>query len=240
MSASSSGASGEPRGLLAEQRRLTGRVRAAQRATWIPLLVFAAVTLLAIPVYRFGHIAMSCRPVAAAAGPPGRVCAFYSTAGLFYWPIALVLGYVAIAAFYLRRARERGVGSRVFPYTVAGAVLAVVLGVAAGWASHHPPLPGDDVLGVHTAQLFFGLASPALAIGLALLVLAVIERNLALLPVTVVYVALVLVPPADLGWGVYFPSRWYFLPRLLIDAGVLMVAGLGFARIQRAWPRGTA
>lgn len=66
------------------------------------------------------------------------------------------------------------------------------------------------------------------------------ERNVALLPVTVVYLALALIPPADLGWGLHFPSPWYFLPRLVIDGTVLLVAGLAFARVQRARPRGAA
>jgi hypothetical protein len=103
-----------------------------------------------------------------------------------------------------------------------------------------PPTSNPDVLGVHVVDMFFGLASPALAIGLALVVLALVERNLALLLVTVVYLVLVVVPPADLGWGIYFPSPWYFLPRLVIDGTVLLLAGLAFARVQRARPRGAA
>jgi hypothetical protein len=42
------------------------------------------------------------------------------------------------------------------------------------------------------------------------------------------------VPPADLGWTVRPLSPWYFLPRLVIDGSLLLIAGLAFARVQRA------
>jgi len=35
--------------MLAAVRRLTRQVRRAQRGTWFPLLVFAAITLISIP-----------------------------------------------------------------------------------------------------------------------------------------------------------------------------------------------
>jgi hypothetical protein len=44
---------GQPYELLAAVRDLTRRVRVAQRGTWFPLLVFATITLVAIPVYRY-------------------------------------------------------------------------------------------------------------------------------------------------------------------------------------------
>src|SRR4051794_11686758 len=133
------GANPDPRRLLAENRRLTRQVRAAQRATWFPLLVLAAVTFIAVPVYGHGGFARNCATEPAG----GRVCTVYSTTGLVYWPTALVLAYVAVAAFYLRRARARGVGTRVLPYTAVGIVLAVVTGGGATWFFTHPPAQGD-------------------------------------------------------------------------------------------------
>lgn len=216
--------------MLAEQRRLARGVRAAQRVTWFALLVLAAVTVLAIPVYRFGDYASTCRT--RADGGASHVCIFYSAAGLVYWPVALVLAYFVIAGFYLRHARSRGVGARVLPYVISGAVLAASLGSAAEWVAHHPPAGDQHILGV-SVVLVVTLVGPMLAIGLALLVLAVVERNRALLLLAVVYLILVLLPPADLGWAVARLSPWYFLPRLVIGCGVLLLAGLGFARVQR-------
>ena len=42
----------DPRRLLASTRELAQRVHRAQRATWFPLLVLAAVTFASIPVLR--------------------------------------------------------------------------------------------------------------------------------------------------------------------------------------------
>lgn len=229
-------AGGDPKQALWQARELARGVRRAQRGTWFPLLVFAAVTLAAIPVYRYGQFAKTCRPVPAPTpGPAGRVCSVYSSTGFVYWPIALVLAYVAIAAFYLHRSRARGLGTRIRPYVTAGIAIAVALTTVSLWEAHHPPVDPRDFLGLHVGQgfdLVNRLASPACAIGLALLVLAWAERSEALLAVTVGYLVVVLVP-IDFGWVLTRPSPWVFLPHLVIDGGVLLVAGLGFALAQR-------
>ena len=219
----------DPHGLLASTRELARGVRRAQRATWFPLLVLAAVTFGSIPV-RYGHDTLNCRAVP----PAGTVCSVYSTAAFVYWPIALVLAYVAIAAFYIYRSRARGVGTRVRPYVTAGIIIAVVLTCASLWAVHHPPVGGYDILWLHGPQswgLFFRLASPSGAIGLALLVLAWAERNRALLVFTLGYLVIVLVP-ITFGWVIPL-SPWSFLPRLVIRGSVLLLGGIGFALAQR-------
>jgi hypothetical protein len=219
----------DPHRLLASTRELARGVHRAQRATWFPLLVLAAVTFASIPAF-YGHYTLTCRAVP----PAGRVCTVYSTAAFVYWPIALVLAYVVIAAFYIHRSRARGVGTRVRPYVTAGIIIAVVLTCASLWAVHHPPVGGYDFLWLHGPQswaLFFRLASPAGAIGLALLVLAWAERNLALLVFTVGYLVIVLVP-ITFGWVIPL-SPWSFLPRLVIGGSVLLLGGIGFALAQR-------
>ena len=65
--------------------------------------------------------------------PARRACTVYSNAQFVYWPIALVLAYVAIAAFYIRRSRARGIETRVRPYAIAGIIIAVALTGAALW-----------------------------------------------------------------------------------------------------------
>ena len=144
---SSPGADYGPQSLLADNVRLARQVRTAQRATWFPLLVFAAVTFAAIPVYRLGTRGMTCRAVPAA-GPGGRVCTVYSTAAFVYWPIALVLAYAVVAAFYYRRAQSRGVGTRVYPYAVVGAALALLLPGVAVWTALHPVTRAVGILGL--------------------------------------------------------------------------------------------
>lgn len=219
----------DPQRLLSNTRELAQRVRKEQRATWFPLLVFAAVTFASIPVLRYGgHHLGPCRAV-----PAGRICKAYSTAEFVYWPIALVLAYVAIAAFYIHRSRARGVGTRVRPYVIAGIIIAAVVTCASLWALHHPPAGNLVILWLHGPQslgLFFRLASPSGAIGLALLVLARAERNPALLVFTLGYLVIVLVP-ITFGWVIPL-SPWSFLPRLVIQGSVLLLGSVGFALAQ--------
>jgi len=105
--------------------------------------------------------------------------------------------------------------------------VAVLLSGAAFWEFHHPLA---DQLGA--SGLPYRLASAGTAIGLALLVLARAERNRALLLIAVGYLVVVLVP-VDFGWTMDPLSPWYFVPRLVIDGGVLLLSGIGFALAQQ-------
>ena len=225
---------GDPREALSRARELVRRVRAAQRATWFPLLVLAAVTFAAIPVERYGgrHVG----PCATILTPHGTgfACVAYSTSAFVYWPIALVLAYVAIAAFYLRQSRIRGLGTRVRPYIVAGIILAAAVTAAALWTAHRAPLGGYDVLGLHVRagpSLIGRLASPACAIGLGLLVLAWAERHVALLVFTLGYLVIVLAP-VTFGW-VATPA-WTYIPHLVVPGGTLLLGAAGFGLAQRS------
>jgi hypothetical protein len=204
----------DPRLLLAGTRALARRVRREQRVTWFPLLVFAALTFASVPVQRYGGHHLDCGVVAGAS-----YCRVYSDAEYVYWPVALVLAYVAIAAVYLGRSRARGVGTRVWPYAVAGVVVAMALTAVAVWELTHPPV-GPGVA---------GWGSPAAAVGLALLVLARAERNWALAGLTVAY----LIAVFALAAGGVQPDRvWYGLPQVC-EGAVLLAGGVGFAVAQR-------
>jgi hypothetical protein len=76
------------------------------------------------------------------------------------------------------------------------------------------------------------LTSPQAAIGLALLVLARVERSWALLLFTVGYLVITL---ASFGFdsSLTHPSAWFFLPHLLVTAGALLVGSAGFAIAER-------
>ena len=123
----------DPRQLLSGTRELTRQVRKTQRATWFPLLVLATVTFAAIPFRYSPHRLGTCAATGAA-----RVCTAYPPALLVYWPTALVLAYVVIAAFYIRRSQARGVGTRVRPYVVAGIILALAMTGSLLWTLYHP------------------------------------------------------------------------------------------------------
>lgn len=223
-----------PQARLSLTRDLTRQVRREQRATWFPLLVFAVVTYLAIPVTHAGHTAgLVCRGVVAA-GPPGtRVCVAHNSAAFVYWPIALIAAYVLIAGFYVRMSRARGVGTRARPYVITGLVLAVVVIAASIWAAHRVLTGGYDFLGWHVqGPELYRLIAPACAIGAALVVLAVIDRSPTLFGVAVAYLVIV-IGRTDLGWTLAQGSQWAFAPHLVIQGTVLLLAAAGFAAMQR-------
>jgi hypothetical protein len=221
---------GTPQYLLSGTRELTRRVRAAQRGAWFPLLVFGVVSVASVPVNRLGS-SRTCASYSA-----GRICSVYSTWSVLYWPIALVLAYTGIAAFYLRRSRQRGVGTRIQPYVIAGITVAVILTGLSIWIAHNPAaqahILGFQGVASPLSRGMYRLLSPADAIGLALFVLARIERNWAMVGFSVAYLVIVL-GGVTLGWAVTRPSPWVFLPHVLAAAGMLLIGSAGFAIAER-------
>nr|AGU11306.1 hypothetical protein [uncultured organism] len=224
-------ADGDPRRLLSDLRALTRRVRLDQRMTWTALLVLAVLTLVAIPFDWFG-MQVDC----AADGS----CTFARRGMLYYWPAAMVLAYATIAVCYLRAARTRGLGTRVLPYAITGAVTTIVF--PAAWLAvflyfrSHPypdqPLP-------YWYFVLDRLVMPWGMIGVALLVLVWLERNVGLLLFTAGYLALVLlVLPMDFGMNVGFGPphigirAGMALPQLFVGI-VLLLGAAGFARAGR-------
>ncbi|GAA1416110.1 hypothetical protein ACFQZ4_48210 [Catellatospora coxensis] len=225
-----------PQELLASVRDLTRQVRVAQRGTWFPLLVLATVTLLAIPVYRYApywDVFDACQT-----GPEYRVCPAPNPAELAYWTVALTIAYAVIAGFYVRQSRRRGLGTPIRPYITVGVALAVLMTAVSSWLTFHPliPVPADpsspaDIEVGPAAWVVNGLASPVAVIGLALLVLAWVERHWALLAYSVVLLAIVAIMGAQV---IQSSSRWFFLPHLLVPAVVLLLGSAVFALFRRA------
>ncbi|OLS98457.1 hypothetical protein BJF90_09295 [Pseudonocardia sp. CNS-004] len=150
-----------------------------------------------------------------------------------YWMLAFVLAYGAIAVFYAYRARGRGVGTRVLPYVGCGLVAGLLSGVVAAWA-RQLGLDGHLPTGPVAVAMV-----PLVSIGLALLVLALVERNRPLARFTVGYLVIALLAcgvgarPAGLNLAAVFGPTWGFLPALLVAGGVLLLGGAGFALAER-------
>ncbi|GAA0714399.1 hypothetical protein Drose_25415 [Dactylosporangium roseum] len=215
-------ADGDPRRLLSYVRSLGHRVRLDQRMTWVALLVLAVVTLVGIPFDWLG-MTVHCRQ--------DNGCEFARRGVLYYWPPALLLAYTAIAVSYVRAARARGLGARVLPYAIAGAATTVVF--TAAWvaaALYLPSHPESMQRLSYWGLVLDRLVSPWSMIGIALLVLARLERNIRLLLFTLVYLAAVLlVLPMNEGWG---PAGWGLQARFavpqVISGAVLLLGAVGF------------
>jgi hypothetical protein len=239
MTTDSRPAGDDPRRLLSDVRELTGQVRRDQRLTHVALLVLAAVTFVAIP-FDWLFMQVDC---------DGSGCVFARRGMLYYWPPALLIAYAVIAVHYVRAARARGLGARVLPYAITGAATALLLTVAysaaAAYFPTHPPFDGGPP--PYWWIVLDRLMAPWGLIGLALLVLARIERNVALLLFTVGYLVLVLlalpttegvhlpdwaVPSFLSGTDAYF--RLSVTPPQLVIGATLLVAGLVFAKARRS------
>jgi hypothetical protein len=239
MTTRSVSADDDPRRLLSDVHNLASRVRRDQRLTWVALLVLAAVTFVAIP-FDWLFMKVHC---------DGSGCMFARRGMLYYWPPALLLAYAAIAVSYVRAARARGLGARVLPYAVTGAATAVVFTAAytaaVAYFPTHPPFEGGPL--PFWWIVLDRLIAPWGLIGLALLVLAYLERNVALLLFTLGYLVLVLLvlPTTD---GMHLPDwavpsfmsatniqlRWSMTPSQLIIGAVLLAAGIGFSKARRS------
>ncbi|MDG4820849.1 hypothetical protein O7635_03150 [Asanoa sp. WMMD1127] len=221
----------DPSRLLADARALARRVRVAQRVTWLPLLVLAGVTLGSIPVYLVSRpVTGSCHAV-----DGGELCRIWEPVADTYWLVATVAAYAAIARGYLRVVYARGLGSRVLPYMVAGGGLAVAMfaAVAFGagaWIVRDPQQLLDPSLFV---RVLFRLLTPTGAIGLALLVLAWLERHVALLLFALGYLAVVLAP-VRFGWLGHWGGVWADGPQLVVNGAVLLLGSAAFALAQRS------
>jgi hypothetical protein len=238
-----------PREVLADLGDLTRKVRAAQRGAWFPLLLFGVVTLGGILANRF-TFSIQTTPCPAGHTPPGTgaSCVLTKQGTPFYWSIGCLLAYAAIAFFYIRRSRNRGVGTTVRPYVLAGIGIAVLFAATEFWGTAHVTTPSAtiDFWGLHLdpnaglTVLLERFTGPAAFVGVPLLVLSWVERSRALLLFTLAYLALELAPITT-GWaGIPATSPWSSLPRLAVPAAFLLLGALGFALTQLPRQRTTS
>jgi hypothetical protein len=124
----------------------------------------------------------------------------------------------------------------VLPYAIAGAVTTVVF--TAAWVAavrYFPSHPESMPRLSYWWLVLDRLVSPWSMIGVALLVLARLERNIGLLLFTLAYLALVLlVLPMNEGWGL---AGWGLQARFavpqVISGAVLLLGAVGFFRAAR-------
>jgi hypothetical protein len=223
---------------LSTTQQLTRRVRHAQRGTWFPLVLLGLVVVASAPFYRLGRHVATCDPALGARGGvmiinKGTCVQVVGWPVGVYWIFAFVLAYVAIAAFYVFRARRRGVGARILPYVGSGIAAGLIFGIASAW-THQLNLQGY----IPTGPVAVGLV-PLISIGLALFVLARVERNWPLLAFASGYLVIALLACGmgsrilGLNVGSNLGPMWGFLPSLVVAGGVLLLGGAGFALAER-------
>ncbi|MFI7669820.1 hypothetical protein [Nocardia sp. NPDC049526] len=223
---------------LSSTRQLTRRVRLAQRSTWFPLVLLGLVVVASAPFYRLGRHVVTCDPALGARGGVeiihrGTCVQVVGWPVGVYWILAFVSAYVAIAVVYAYRARSRGVGARILPYVGSGIAAGLASGIASAWAQQL------DLQGYFpTGPVAVGMV-PLVSIGLALFVLARMERNWPLLAFAIGYLVVALLACGmgrrrlGLNVGANFDPTWSFLPSLVVAGGVLLLGGIGFALAER-------
>lgn len=237
-----------PRELLASLDDLTHRVRAAQRGTWFPLLLLGVLTLGGILVSRYTTKVLTV-PCPAIHPAVGAACTVDRHGSAVYWPLGLALAYTATAVFFIRRSRNRGLGSPVMPYVLTGIALVGLVTATALWSTRHGlPQPGEpiDLWGLHLdpasqrTGLLMQLTGNATAVGLPLLVLSWVERSRGLLLFTLVYLAVELAPLPS-GWaGISTTSPWSGAPHLAVPGVLLLLGTVGFALAEAPRRRGAS
>lgn len=181
-----------PDALLDHLSQLRRQARARSRGAWLPLLVFALLTLASALLYRQPFYRLP------ASGGGGYSFELPSYAGLpwnnrsaalsiAFWLVLAPLCYLGCALWYHTRAERSGVSLRWQTWVWSGLGLFGVLVVAlvgqrlgwlrlpAGAPSNAMPYPPDSAL------------SPLLAIALGLLVLAWVERSWGVAATAILY-----------------------------------------------------
>jgi hypothetical protein len=134
----------------------------------------------------------------------------------------------------VRAARARGVGARVLPYAITGAVLTALF--TAAWVAAALYFPSHPVTFPSWVLVSERLIAPWGIIGVALLVLARLERNVALLLFTLGYLVVALALPTNEGVSTSLGIRADFAIPQLICAVVLLLGAGGFALARRRQP----
>lgn len=238
-----------PDALLDHLSHLRHQARARSRGAWLPLLVFALLTLASTLLYRQPFYTLS------ASGGGEYSLELPSYAGLpwsqrsaalsiTFWLVLAPLCYLGCALWYHWRAERSGVSLRWQTWfwtglRLSGVLVVVLVGQRLGWL----PLPYGPPSG---GMLYgpSGALSPLLAIALGLLVLARVERSRGVAVTAIVYGGLATVmnlyglgqiPPWILpplgGSNDAFVAAG---PNLLLLAAVLL---LGAAMTGRRWAR---
>lgn len=171
--------------LLGAVERVQKEARRARHGYWFPLLLSGLIILGDLPFsyWRIGHYRGSFN------GFWGFCfCTFpgnHPFGSTLYWLIAVPLGFAAVAAYYVVRARRTGLKGKIWPYVATGIAL---FGLVILTGARVPaPLRFMYRVDVWTRYATIQGLAPVLVIALAFFALAVIERSKALWVITLAF-----------------------------------------------------
>jgi hypothetical protein len=219
--------------LLGTVERVSKETRRARHGYWFPLLLSGLIILGDLPFSRFsiGHYG----------GHYSGFFGFCLCAGsgnhpfgsTLYWLISVPLGFAAVAAYYIVRSRRTGLRGRIWPYVVTGVVL---FGLIILTAARVPaPLRFMYRVDIWTRYATIQGFAPILAISVALLALAVLERSKALWLITLSFFGVAILANtyniSNLGQRIHWiwpdwAANLAFAGGFLVFAGVVSLVAL--------------
>ncbi len=241
--------------LLETLDRVRNKTRRARNGYWFPLILFGLIILGGLPLYRpvfvphtgpvtgpIGEIVQSSNALdrLGLGGLPGSH--LWGTA--LFWLVAVPLGYVAVAMYYVARARRTGLHGRIWPFAVGGiALFGLLLATTPGVvALFHPP---EWVVAWQTglADLYIRGLTPILVIALGFFVLARMERSWTLFWISFVFLMVALLANLyDISnvfyriWTPYKPHHWIvpdWAANLAVAGGFLVFVGVVSGLVAR-------
>jgi FtsH-binding integral membrane protein len=226
------GADENPEDLPGELDRL--RTRPTGRRWWFPLAVFGVLTLAPCPLYpnrAGGGLDFVSTRFLRLTDAFGGDFTGHPTAIAFYWLAALIAGFLATGLWYRYQDEHPGLRRPVPAFVITGIAITAALVVAA-----YVPVLTSVVL-----WMGLGGTSGVLVIGIALLVLARLERSWPLAGIAVLAVAVAaLVTTYDVDnllFRIGIPGgSWSQATGIVLPGLVLLLSGL----VARLWPPRTA
>ena len=215
--------------LLETLDRVTTETRRARHGYWFPLLLSGLIILGNLPFsyWSLGHYGGSfnrfwglCLCSADSNHPFGST---------LYWLIAVPLGFVAVAAYYVTRARRTGLHVKIWPYVLTGLTLFALMILTAT----RVPKPLRFMYRIDNWRYYAHFNQgfmPVLVIALALFALAALERSRILWMITLVFFAVaILANTYNISNAFYRIHHWIvpdWAANLAVAGGSLVFFGV--------------
>jgi hypothetical protein len=215
----------DPAALLLEVENLRARTRRSGRSWWFPLTLFGVLLICAAPLYRISYVGDGSFDMPGFLMPVvalfSGVVTDHPVLTAIYWVVALTVGFVGSGLWYRREAHRIGLRRPVRAFVLTG--LAITVGLVI--------LQTVPYVGYLLFWVSFRGTLGIAVIAVALLVLARLERSVALSVVAVAFLGLAAVVSTYNLENLVFPwevirGEWAGATAVVAPGLVLLVAGL--------------